>query len=181
VGFDPEGRRLATAGFDGRVTILDPETLTIVRRIEAHDARIYDGSWHPDGQELTTADLDGWIRTWDPESGERLREWRVPDRENAVSLAWSPDGERLLVTTTEGARVYDRRGKLETRIDLGSRTTGSTWTHDARIAFATDGSIYVIPLDVIAPRDPAALLEAAERAAATTLGTLIGIEAPDSR
>ncbi|MCA9609389.1 MAG: protein kinase [Myxococcales bacterium] len=175
VGFDPTGRRLASAGFDGRVARIDPETGRVLSRWRAHDDRIYAAAWRPDGAELTTADAEGTVRAWDPETGARLREWRVLDGEAVHGLAWSSDGQRLLLTTSEGMRVLDADGALEARIDLGARTSAAAWTPDGRAVFASEGRIFVLPLDDDSwRRSPDALLRDAERAAGATVTTLIG-------
>ncbi len=174
VGFHPSGEFLASAGFDGHVTLIDAGNARVIRRWSAHEARIYDASWHPDGSELTTVDLEGQLRGWDPQNGERVRGQRLLDGEVARSVAWSPDGERMLVTTDRGARVYNARGVLEARLDIDERTTAASWTPDGRMIFATGGQVYVLPLDLNAWRqDPAQLLTDSERDSGTTLEALM--------
>lgn len=174
VEFDPSGETLASASFSGAVALIDPDEHTVLRRWAAHDSRVYDADWRPDGSELTTADLTGWVRGWNPATGARIRQWRVLGGEQVVSLAWSPDGRLLLVTTSVGARVYHPDGVIEARIDLGARTSGATWTDDGRMIFASRGRVFVLPLDTESwRRDPAGLLSAAERDAGATLDELI--------
>ena len=174
VGFDSSGAHLASADFAGEVALIDPDERSVIRKWDAHDARIYDASWRPDGSELTTVDLDGWLRGWDPHSGEKTREWRVLDGEPIRSVAWSPNGERVLVTTDGGARVYAPDGALQARIELRDRATAAGWTTDGRMRFASAGHVYVMPLDLSASeRAPAELLVEAERAGGRTLRDLM--------
>ena len=176
VGFDPAGRRLAAASYDGSVALIDPRAGEVVNRWSGHEARIYDADWRPDGEELTTGDLDGWVRGWDPETGERVRQWRARDGERVISLAWSADARWLLVTTDEGMRVHHPDGTLALRLDLGARTTAAAWTTDGRMIFASEGRVHVLPLDTESWRaDPEALLAEAEAAAGATLDALIGL------
>ena len=176
VGFDPAGRRLAAASYDGSVALIDPRAGEVVNRWSGHEARIYDADWRPDGEELTTGDLDGWVRGWDPETGERVRQWRARDGERVISLAWSADARWLLVTTDEGMRVHHPDGTLALRLDLGARTTAAAWTADGRMIFASEGRVHVLPLDTESWRaDPEALLAEAEAAAGATLDALIGL------
>jgi len=174
VGFDPAGDRLASTDFGGRVTLSDVGEARVIRSWQAHEARIYDADWRPDGQELTTVDLDGWLRGWDPNDGRRLREWRLGEGETGRSVAWSPEGDRVLVTTDRGVRVFDSEGALKARLELPDRTSGGGWTADGRAVFASVGLVYVLPLDLRRWReDPAALLAEAERDSGTTLDAII--------
>lgn len=167
--FDPGGRRLATAGFSGWVSLVDPEAARVVRRWRAHDARIYAASWRGDGEALATVDLEGELRVWDPETGARIAGWQVLGGEAGRSVAWSAEG-RLLVTTDRGARVYDAEGTLLARLDTEARTTAAGWTRDGRMHFAAGGQVFVLPLDLSAwERDPGEMLAEAERAAGRTL------------
>lgn len=180
VGYDPAGERLAAASFDGGVALIDVAGRTVARRWDASSSRIYDADWRPDGGELTTGDLDGWVRGWDPASGERIRQWRAAPGERVLSLAWSADGRWLLVTTDEGVRVHRPDGTLELRLDLGARTTGAGWTPDGRMLFASEGRVYVLPLDTEGWRgDPEALLRDAETAAGRRLDEVLGLRADE--
>ena len=121
------------------------------------------------------------MRSWDPDSGELRGEWRTLRDEAVYSLAWSSDGERLLLTTSDGVRVHRSDGELVARLDLGARTTAAAWTPDGRAIFAVDGWIMVLPLDDESWRaDPAELVRAAERAAGATVSTLIGVSADEA-
>ena len=177
IGLDPEGGRLATASFAGTIAIVDPNLGRVVRRWQGHDGRVYAAGWRPDGAELTTADLDGWVRGWDPDTGERVRQWRSVDGEPVRSIAWSPDGRWLLLTTDVGMRVHQADGTLVARLDLAARASIAAWTADGRMIFASAGRIFVLPLDTTSWReDPEDLLAEAERTSGATLNVLIGLE-----
>lgn len=179
VGFEPQGEWLASASFAGEIVVIDPRGGRVTRRWSGHVDRIYDASWRPDGGELTTGDLDGWIRGWDTASGENIREWRVLEGEEVLSLAWSADASRILVTTTAGARVYRPEGTLIFRLDLGGRTRSADWTEDGRIIFAADGRLYVLPYDEEAwSGPPTSMLRDAERASGIRLESLVGVGSP---
>ena len=182
VGFDPTGYRLASASYSGSVALLDPTKRSVIRKWKGHEARIFAAGWRPDGKELTTADWNGWVRGWEPATGKRLREWREVAGERIFSLAWSPDARWLLLTTAGGMRLHQPDGVLVGRLDFVAGATAAAWTPDGkRMIFASGGRIFVLPLDTDSWRvDPVSLLDAAERAAGTTLRATLGIDGETS-
>ena len=158
------------------VALIDAESAAVIRHWDAHDDRIHAGSWRPGVDELTTADTHGRVRAWDPETGAMRRDWVVLGGEQLHTIAWSADGERLLITTRQGMRVFLPDGTLVARVDLAGRTTAAAWMPDGRAVFASEGRIFVLPIDDESWRaDPEALLREAERAAGATVNELIGM------
>lgn len=74
---------------------------------------------------LTYADERGRIMTVDVDTGERL--WRTPRGPVPESIEWS-DPDRLVVSTGEGVRLLDHRGRLERSVPTpeGSRVAAVT-------------------------------------------------------
>ncbi len=67
-----------------------------------------------------------------------------------VQAAWSPDGERLLLATNEGALfLLDPGTAVTTQVDTGQiQVNNAAWSPDGRqIAFADADSVYVINSD----------------------------------
>jgi WD40 repeat protein/serine/threonine protein kinase len=67
--FDPEGRRLATAGEDRRVQLWDLATGSKLAAPLAHDEPVRALAFAPEGARLATAGDDGSIRMWDALTG----------------------------------------------------------------------------------------------------------------
>jgi eukaryotic-like serine/threonine-protein kinase len=64
--FSPDGRRLATATFDGRIQIWDAETGEEVLSLRHSSlGTLHCLAFSPDGAELASAGTDGVIRVWD--------------------------------------------------------------------------------------------------------------------
>ena len=178
VGYDPSGSRLGSASFSGAIAILDSNDGEVLRRWNGHDARIYDAAWRPDARELITIDFDGWVRTWHADTGRAKAAWRVVDGGRLARVGYSNDASKLIITSHQGLRVYTPQGDLIARLDLGP-TTAASWTDDGRVAVALPGEVLILPLDPTSWQgDPRQLVDAAERAAATTLSEMMGMSGP---
>jgi len=93
VAFSPDGERLASAGWDKTVRLWEVKTGHQLRVLTGHSAAVLHVLFSPDGRHLASSSLDHTIRIWDPASGKLVR--LVPQEENVVPLALSPDGSLL--------------------------------------------------------------------------------------
>ena len=124
----PDGRTLAVARFDGRVDLIDAETLHRTGGFEAFTGRsVLAIEYSPDGRRLAVAGVGGGVGLWDPASGQRvgrlLRAPRGPDFNNPYSvqtlgfgrgglLAAAITGGPKAGTTTPGTvRIWDLDGR----------------------------------------------------------------------
>jgi WD40 repeat protein len=113
VCFSPDGRRLATAGWDRVVRIWDAATLEELLPLTGQPGLVKCISFSQDGNELVSAGDDGSIRVWnaaplrEPARHQPLRSFSDDERP-IFALSLTPDGRRLIFAGEDHtARVLD--------------------------------------------------------------------------
>jgi WD40 repeat protein len=103
----PDGKRLAVAGEDEKVRILDVDARQELKTLPGHPSRfdlhevVCAVAWSPDGKRLAAASPDGTYLLWDTDLWEEVLELRPPDTRQLGmmnplgALTWSRDGRRL--------------------------------------------------------------------------------------
>jgi tetratricopeptide (TPR) repeat protein len=92
--FHPDGRWLATSGFDRTITLWETGGWTRVRTLRGHDTNLLGVAFHPDGRWLASGGADGRVVLWDPQKGRIVRTLKGNIGE-VSGLAFSPDGRWL--------------------------------------------------------------------------------------
>ena len=113
----PDGRTLAAARRDGRVDLIDAETLRHTGGFEAFaDRSALAIEYSPDGSRLAVAGQGGGVGVWDADSGKRvgplLSAPRGPtnvNTHNVRALAFGPGG---LLAAAEVGRLGKRQGAV---------------------------------------------------------------------
>jgi WD40 repeat protein len=105
VAFSPDGRRLASAGYERIVRLWDTTTGREVLKLGGHTDIVGRVLFSPDGQRLASASADGTVRVWDASpfnnsADPRIRTLRGPEGE-FYGLAFSPDGRLLASASTD--------------------------------------------------------------------------------
>jgi RNA polymerase sigma factor (sigma-70 family) len=131
VAFAPDGKRLATAGRDGKARLLDAPGGKEIRQYEGHKGAVTALAFSPDGALLATGGADAAVRLWKVETGETVR--KLAAHRGAVRVVvFSADGKRAASAGEDGAVVvWDVSSGDEVRRFRGAA---------AALRFTADGS-----------------------------------------
>ena len=152
----PDGRALAVARLDGRVELIDAETLRRTGGFEAFPGRAAVAiDYSADGRRLAVAGQGGGVGVWDVESAEQLGTLlRAPRGPRSVNprtvhaLAFGK-GDLLAAAEAGGAvRIWDvgRRELLRPPLRLPPSVLG--------LAFSPNGSQLAIPFGALSDEGP---------------------------
>lgn len=89
--FSPDGRLLASAGYDSCVILWDTQTWEPLKAMRGHLSHVTDLSFSPDGKRLASSGLDNECKLWDVSSGQEVAKFR------GLAIDFSPDGNTLAI------------------------------------------------------------------------------------
>jgi WD40 repeat protein len=136
VAFSPDGRMLATAGDDNKVTLWDRQQLNRLEPpLTGHEDEIIGLAFSPDGRMLVTGGGDSTVRLWDVGSHRQVGSPLTGHSLRVQAVAFSPDGR----TVASGAqdhtvRLWDVQGHKQ----LGQPLRGHKDVVRS-VAFSPDG------------------------------------------
>jgi len=103
VQITPDGKIAVSGSCDQTVKVWDLEAGSCVGTLEGHQDDIDSVAISPDGVLIaSTGFTDNTVRLWDLKSGACLQEIKTSQGFFPISVAFSPDGSRLVVGTTRG-------------------------------------------------------------------------------
>ncbi len=98
--FSPDGRRLASAGLDGRVLLWELSSLSGGAVVEPIDLELgqfaWSVDWSPDGSTIATASEDGVVQLWEAQTGAPDGSPLVDSDFDMLTVAFSPDGSQVI-------------------------------------------------------------------------------------
>jgi WD40 repeat protein/serine/threonine protein kinase len=155
VAFSPDGTRLAASASDRRVQVWDTTTApqwTKVAALPPYPGLVQSLAFSPDGKRLATARVhflgieggkakfEADLKTWEAATGQEERTFEGHEGE-LLQLAYSPDGRRLAVSSSDGiTRIWDLTAKSQPLVLRGhsSSVPGLAFSPDGR-CLATTG------------------------------------------
>jgi WD40 repeat protein len=159
LAFFPDGRRLATGGIAGRVTLWDVQARRVLRTIR-FPAPVWWVAVSPDGRRLAvqmrTADRPrSRVEVRDVASNRVLYSRTITIERGRGGLFFSPDGRRLSAPGCcrpgSPIEVWDARsGKRELSVAVGGYAAGVAFSPDGRLLAAGTNDGKIVLLD---PRD----------------------------
>jgi WD40 repeat protein len=137
VDVSPDGRWVASGGWDGTARVWEVATGGEVARME-HDSQWSHGGWvqavafSPDGRWVASGSRDSTVRVWEVETGWEIA--RVVHEGEVQAVAFSPDGRLVASGTWDGVSVWESATGQEV---AWMPHDHSVWT----VAFSPDGRL----------------------------------------
>jgi dipeptidyl aminopeptidase/acylaminoacyl peptidase len=135
LAFSPDGKTLASAGYDRTVRVWDAESGKLCHTLTDHSDSVYAVVFSPDGKLMASAGADRAVKVWDVTTGDRL--YSLNDAADWVyAVAWHPDGKRLAAAGADKSIRF-----WEVNRD-GGRLLKAQFAHEApigRLAYSPDG------------------------------------------
>jgi WD40 repeat protein len=105
VTFDPHGDLLATTGADGTTIVWDVDNREVAYRFDDHNGPVLSAAFHPTDELVASASDDNTVLIYDLSSGDLERRIELPSP--AYSVAFTPDGDDIVIGTGSGRIVVD--------------------------------------------------------------------------
>ena len=136
----PDGRWLATAGYDRLIILWDLSAGKQIRTFSGHNGAVFDLAFSPDSTVLASASADQTVKLWHVATGDRLDTLSQPLKEQ-YTVAFAPDGLSVVAAGVDNRlRAWDFVSRDRPRINP---IRLARFAHEGSIVdlqFSTDGT-----------------------------------------
>jgi hypothetical protein len=136
----PDGRHVATCGYDKKIEIWDAGSGKHLRTLEGHTGAVYDVAFSPDSRFLVSASADDTCKVWRIEDGQRMDTLPQPLKAE-YACSFSPDGHTIVAAGADNnIRVW--RFVSREKPEINPMVT-ARFAHEGaivRLAFTPDGT-----------------------------------------
>jgi WD40 repeat protein len=123
VAFLDDDRVVVSADGRGTLRVTDAATGSSIANLNGHSGKIWGISVSPDRKTFATVSSDGTIKLWDARSWQRSI--RIPVAQAGGPLAFTPDGNTLILAEAVGGKWANRPGSaVPHMIDANLEVTG---------------------------------------------------------
>jgi WD40 repeat protein len=132
-----DGKRVATGGDDGTVSLWDLTRGVRSQLIRGHTLRASAVAYSPDGTRVLTGSQDTSAKVWDTTSGKLLSHFKQHNG-SVLSVAFSPDGKLAATGGQDTVRIWDPvTGQQVRECSIAKPISTIDWVHG--VAFAPNG------------------------------------------
>src|SRR5262249_52063419 len=131
VVWSPDGKTLATAGFDNTVRLWDAATRKEIRKYDGHSKLVLAVAIAPDSRRILSGSLDNTAKIWDEPASAPLR--TLAGHPAAVeALAVKADGKQFAAGAGRSIKIWDTAKGAAVRDLAGHRgeVTSACWRGD---------------------------------------------------
>ncbi|KAG0340037.1 hypothetical protein BG000_000829 [Podila horticola] len=151
VGWNSDGRRLASGSVDKTARIWTPERTSDPRHsqeLRGHTDSVDQLRWdptHPD--HLATASCDKTVRIWDARSGKSIH--TIDTGGQNINISWSPDGQKIAVGNKEDkiSIIDTRTFQIERNVQFKVEVNEIGWNPKGNLFFLTTGQGHIKVLE----------------------------------
>ena len=98
--WSPEGSRLATGSYDGKVRIFTKSKWTLLHTLAKHQGPVFALKYNPKGSLLVSGSVDMCTIVWDTKSGEIKQSWKFHTR-TCTRCVWRDNSTLHLAARTK--------------------------------------------------------------------------------
>ena len=98
--FSPDGKTIATAGYDREIKLWDSRSGELLRSMKGHNGAIYDLAFSPDGKVLISGCADETVKLWRVATGKRLNTLSQPEGE-VLAVGVTADGKNIIAASSD--------------------------------------------------------------------------------